>query len=53
MIIEKWEEETTDFDWFALDDQGKIGHFTTGGFGALPQSVASSKEDLEKLVNYM
>jgi hypothetical protein len=52
MIISDIEEETTDLDWFGLDQQGSIGHFTTGGFGALPRSVASSKEDLESIYEY-
>ena len=52
MIISDLEEETTDLDWFAIDQQGFIGHFTTGGAGALPRSVASSKEDLESVCKY-
>lgn len=52
MTISDIEEETTDLDWFGVDQQGSIGHFTTGGFGALPRSVASSKEDMESILKY-
>jgi hypothetical protein len=46
------DEEVTDIDWFALDQEGFIGHFASGGFGGLPRSVAASKEDLEKVFSY-
>ena len=52
MNISDVEEEITDLDWFAPDKEGAIGHFTTGGFGVLPRSVASSKEDLERVSKY-
>jgi hypothetical protein len=52
MNISDIDEEITDLDWFGLDQQGAIGHFTTGGFGALPRSVALSKEDLERVSKY-
>src|SRR5262249_44019510 len=39
MPISDIEEETLDLDWFALDRNGHIGHFTTGGMGDLPQTV--------------
>lgn len=35
------EEAALDLDWFALDAQGSVGHFTTGGCGALPRSAAA------------
>jgi len=41
MTIPTAEQEETDFDWFGLDEEGFIGHFTTGGFKCLPQSVAN------------
>src|SRR5262245_966752 len=50
--ISESEQESTDFDWFAVDEIGCIGHFTTAGFKLLPRSVASSAEDLKKLTDY-
>jgi hypothetical protein len=46
------EQVTTDFDWFCLDMDGEVGHFTTAGFKNLPKSVASSKENLDLLTSY-
>lgn len=45
MQISEEQQMCTDFDWFALDDEGFIGHFTTAGFKRLPLSVADSAED--------
>ena len=52
MEVSELDEETQDLDWFALDKEGAVGHFATGGFGALPRSVASSLEDLKKITEY-
>jgi hypothetical protein len=52
MQISELQEETQDLDWFGLDDEGAIGHFTTGGHGALPRSVASSIEDLQRVTEF-
>ena len=46
------DEPFFDLDWFALDAQGAVGHFTTGGCGGLPRSVAASREDLDRLRDY-
>jgi hypothetical protein len=46
-MITQEDEAGSDLDWFALDAQGAVGHFTTGGCGALPRSVAASREDLD------
>jgi|SRR6516164_7834135 hypothetical protein len=48
-MISGLEEETLDLDWFAVDGQGEIGHFATGGKGFLPPSVKASKENQSKL----
>jgi len=45
-------QETTDFDWFGVDAEGFIGHFTHAGFKRLPASVASSAEDLKFVSEY-
>ena len=52
MKISEQEQEETDFDWFCLDLNGEVGHFTTAGFKKLPKSVAESKENLDLLANY-
>ena len=52
MITEE-EEAALDLDWFALDARGAVGHFTTGGCGALPRSVARSRADLDAVREYL
>ena len=47
------EEAGLDLDWFALDDQGHVAHFTTGGCGALPRTAAASRTDLETVRDYV
>jgi hypothetical protein len=46
---EQWD---SDLDWFAIDRDGKIGHFTSVGWRLLPPSIASSKENLGKIFDY-
>lgn len=46
------EQYYSDLDWFAVDKDGKIGHFTTGGDKLLPPTISSSKENWKKLLNY-
>lgn len=46
------EQAGTDFDWFGVDEEGLIGHFTTAGFKRLPPSVACSAKDLKLVTNY-
>jgi hypothetical protein len=46
-MIREDEEPDVDLDWFAVDSQGSVGHFTTGGCGALPRSAAASRQDLD------
>ena len=51
-MIPEIEQEATDFDWFAADERGFIGHFTTAGFKLLPKSVSESAVALKKVTNY-
>jgi hypothetical protein len=44
--IPETEQEATDFDWFAVDESGCIGHFTTAGFKLLPKSVSRKRPGL-------
>jgi hypothetical protein len=46
------EQESTDFDWFCVDDAGEIGHFTTAGFKRLPRNVERSAEDRDVLEEF-
>ena len=43
-MIREEQEPDLDLDWFALDPEGYVGHFTTGGCGALPLSIASASD---------
>jgi len=45
-------QQTTDFDWFGVDEEGLLGYFTTAGFKLLPRSVAGSAEDLNLVTDY-
>jgi hypothetical protein len=49
--ISRAEQETTDFDWFCIDERGELGHFTSAGL-LLPPSVAQSSGDLLFIKNY-
>jgi len=51
MEISAIDQEVSDYDWFAVDKEGNVGCFASGG-GILPRSVAESAEDLKLLVNY-
>jgi len=46
------EQSVLDIDWFAVDRDGNIAHLTTAARRALPTAVASSKEDLEALLEF-
>lgn len=47
--FEQWE---FDLDWYAIDRDGRIGQFLTGGHRFLPPSFSSNKEMTEILSNY-
>ena len=46
------QQESTDFDWFCVDAENHIGHFTTAGYKLLPTSVAHSTEELAIVTNF-
>lgn len=46
------EEFTRDWDWYATDEFGAIGHFTTAGFRELPAVVKSDFESAEICARY-
>jgi hypothetical protein len=41
--------EGTEFDWFAVDQDGKFALFATAGSGPVPFAVASAAEEHEKI----
>jgi len=51
MQISEIDQEISDFDWFAIDCNGYVVHFSSGG-NQLPHSVAASKESLDLLQHY-
>jgi len=51
MRIDELEQESSDIEWFAVDSDGCVLHFSSGG-GVLPESVASSEETLLQLHQY-
>ncbi|MBG8552635.1 hypothetical protein [Hymenobacter guriensis] len=51
MRIDDIDQEDADIDWFATDEAGHVLHVASGG-GVLPESVASSQEDLLLLHQY-
>src|SRR5690348_7136057 len=52
MEIDKAEEFTKDWDWFAVDQNGSIGHFTSAGLHPLPKSVKDDVDALTRLTQY-
>jgi hypothetical protein len=48
--IEESEEFSRDWDWYAVDEDGKIGHFTTAGLRPLPETVRDDRDAAEKLI---
>jgi hypothetical protein len=47
MEIKEEEVFGIDWDWYAVDTEGNIGHFATAGIRPLPASVRCSKEGLD------
>ena len=50
--IDETEEYGRDWDWFAVDREGFVGHFTSGGVRRLPNSVRQDRERVEFLDHY-
>jgi hypothetical protein len=45
--------EGSEFDWFAVDGVGHIGHFATAGFGPVPAPILAHFEELRELDEWM
>lgn len=52
MEISEEDQRCRDLDWFAVDDEGCVGHFTSAGFKLLPTTVVRSAEDLEIILEF-
>jgi hypothetical protein len=52
VIIDEQEEFTRDWDWYAVDQDGHIGHFTSAGMRLLPKSVKQDRETTEAIARY-
>ena len=50
--IDESEEFSRDWDWYAVDPAGNVGHFTTGGLRPLPASVRGDRDAAEKLIHF-
>jgi hypothetical protein len=51
-MISPIEESDRDWDWFAVDPAGAVGHFTTAGMRVLPKTVRQDKEAALHLIDY-
>jgi hypothetical protein len=47
-IVSRRAFEGYEFDWFAVDTAGHIGHFSTAGFGPVPLSILDSLDHTQK-----
>jgi hypothetical protein len=50
--IDSIEEFDRDWDWFAVDPDGMIGHFTTAGMRPLPKAVKQDRNAAMRLIKY-
>ena len=50
--IDESEEFSRDWDWYAVDQDGNIGHFTTAGLRPLPETVRDDRDAAEKLIQH-
>ena len=51
-MIDEQEEFTRDWDWYAVDQDEHIGHFTSAGMRVLPRSVKQDRETTEIIARY-
>lgn len=52
VTIDAQEEFTRDWDWYAVDQDGHIGHFTSAGMRVLPKSIKQDRETTEVVARY-
>src|SRR4051812_31024325 len=41
-----------EFDWFAVDHDGHIGHFSSAGYGPIPRAALDNANAQEQLLAY-
>jgi hypothetical protein len=46
------EQSERDWDWYASDQEGMIGHFATAGCRSLPRSVKQDRDAALRLIHY-
>jgi hypothetical protein len=42
-----------EFDWFATDRDGHVGHFSTAGFGSVPRAAESTAKWNDALMDFL
>ena len=52
VMINAVEEFMRDWDWYTMDHDGYLGHFTSAGMRALPQSVKNDLDAAELIARY-
>jgi hypothetical protein len=52
MIIDEEAEAAIDWDWYAVDEEGHVGHFTSAGMRKLPRSVKRDQEVTDRIRCY-
>jgi hypothetical protein len=52
MSISDVDERMIDWDWYACDLRGCIGHFTSAGLRLLPRTVKADRDRAEKLIRF-
>lgn len=45
--------DTIDLDWFAVDQNGNLAHFASGGSGFVPNDIKSSLTDVGLFADYV
>jgi hypothetical protein len=51
-IIQEYEDFIYDWDWYAVDEDGHVGHFTNGGLRQLPGKVRRNRDLVKSLEHY-
>lgn len=49
MRITEIDLQTEDIEWYAIDSEGRIAEFFSGGSGAVPEFICQSRENLDTI----
>jgi hypothetical protein len=52
-MVDRQALEGGEFDWFAVDADGHVGHFSTAGYGPIPKSVLRHYGQIKKLNEHL